>query len=113
MPLVASVRLRYASQDYWFDPAGLDIKAGDHVLVETSKGNEIGLIAARDQEALAVFHDLVEKNHLDMSPSAVEFSFDESHATFYFTSDERVDFRGLVRDLAAAFHTRIESPFIV
>ena len=43
MPLVASVRLRYASQDYWFDPAGLDIKAGDHVLVETSKGNEIGL----------------------------------------------------------------------
>ncbi len=142
MPLVASVRLRYASQDYWFDPAGLDIKAGDHVLVETSKGNEIGLcthdvvdvdeaevtkplkpviriateedlaksdeIAARDQEALAVFHDLVEKNHLDMSPSAVEFSFDESHATFYFTSDERVDFRGLVRDLAAAFHTRID-----
>lgn len=142
MPLVASVRLRYASQDYWFDPAGLDIKAGDHVLVETSKGNEIGLcthdvvdvdevevtkplkpviriateedlaksdeIAARDQEALAVFHDLVEKNHLDMSPSEVEFSFDESHATFYFTSDERVDFRGLVRDLAAAFHTRID-----
>lgn len=134
MPLVASVRLRYASQDYWFDPAGLDVKAGDHVLVETSKGTEIGLctqdvvdveevelakplkpiiriateedlekadeIAARDQEALAVFHDLADKNHLDMSPSAVEFSFDESHATFYFTSDDRVDFRGLVRDLA-------------
>lgn len=107
MPLVASVRLRYASQDYWFDPAGLDVKAGDHVLVETSKGTEIGLcthdvvdveevelakplkpviriateedlekadeIAARDQEALAVFHDLADKNHLDMSPSAVEF----------------------------------------
>ncbi|MEI3376987.1 MAG: stage 0 sporulation family protein [Coriobacteriales bacterium] len=142
MPLVASVRLRYASQDYWFDPAGLELKAGDHVLVETSKGTEIGLcthdvtevdeaevtkplkpvvriateedlaksdeIAARDQEALAVFHELVEKNHLDMSPSAVEFSFDESHATFYFTSDERVDFRGLVRDLAAEFHTRVD-----
>ena len=43
MPLVASVRLRYASQDYWFDPAGLDVKVGDHVLVETSKGSEIGL----------------------------------------------------------------------
>lgn len=142
MPLVASVRLRYASQDYWFDPAGLDVKAGDHVLVETSKGTEIGLctqdvvdveevelakplkpviriateedlekadeIAARDQEALAVFHDLADKNHLDMSPSAVEFSFDESHATFYFTSDDRVDFRGLVRDLAAEFHTRVD-----
>ena len=142
MPLVASVRLRYASQDYWFDPAGLDVKAGDHVLVETSKGTEIGLctqdvvdveevelakplkpiiriateedlekadeIAARDQEALAIFHDLADKNHLDMSPSAVEFSFDESHATFYFTSDDRVDFRGLVRDLAAEFHTRVD-----
>lgn len=142
MPLVASVRLRYASQDYWFDPAGLDVKAGDHVLVETSKGKEIGLcthdvvevdesevtkplkpviriateedlvksdeIAAHDQEALAVFHDLVEKNHLDMSPSAVEFSFDESHATFYFTSEERVDFRGLVRDLASEFHMRVD-----
>ena len=142
MPQVASVRLRYASQDYWFDPAGLDVKAGDHVLVETSKGNEIGLcthdvvevdeaevtkplkpviriateedlarsdeIAARDQEALATFHELVEKNHLDMSPSAVEFSFDESHATFYFTSDDRVDFRGLVRDLASEFHTRVD-----
>lgn len=43
-----------------------------------------------------------------MSPSAVEFSFDESHATFYFTSDDRVDFRGLVRDLAAEFHTRVD-----
>ena len=142
MPLVASVRLRYASQDYWFDPAGLDVKVGDHVLVETSKGSEIGLcthdveevdesevtkplkpviriateedlakgdeLATRAQEALAVFHDLVEKNHLDMSPSAVEFSFDESHATFYFTSEERVDFRGLVRDLASEFHTRVD-----
>lgn len=142
MPSVASVRLRYASQDYWFDPAGIDVHEGDHVVVETSKGNEIGLatqgvveieevelakplkpvlriateedlakadeIAVRAQEALAVFHELVEKNKLDMAPALVEFSFDETHATFYFTSEERVDFRGLVRDLAAEFHVRVD-----
>lgn len=142
MPQVASVRLRYASQDYWFDPVGLEIKQGDHVLVETSKGNEIGLctrdieevaieqiskplkpvirvatdedlekcdeLAQRSTEALAVFRELVEKHGLDMNPSAVEFMFDEEHATFYFTSDERVDFRALVRDLASEYHIRID-----
>ncbi len=142
MPQVASVRLRYASQDYWFDPAGLEIKKGDHVLVETSRGNEIGLctqdieevpidevtkplkpvlrvateedleksdeLAQRGVEALAMFRELVEKHELDMSPAAVEFMFDEEHATFYFTSEDRVDFRSLVRDLASEFHIRID-----
>lgn len=142
MPQVASVRLRYSAQDYWFDPAGLEIKEGDHVLVETSKGKEIGLctqgleeveehlitkplkpvvrvataddlihadeINHKDQEALAVFRDLVEKDGLDMAPSAVEFSFDETHATFYFTADDRVDFRGLVKELAGKFHVRVD-----
>ena len=142
MPQVASVRLRYASQDYWFDPAGNDVKRGDHVLVETSRGREIGLctqdveevdieqiakplkpvvrlateddlekcdeLARRAQDALGVFRELVEKHELDMNPSAVEFMFDEEHATFYFTSDERVDFRSLVRELASEFHLRID-----
>jgi cell fate regulator YaaT (PSP1 superfamily) len=142
MPQVASVRLRYASQDYWFDPAGLEVNKGDHVLVETSRGEEIGLctedvvevdsselskplkpvvrIATEDdlkksdelderaQKALAIFRELVEKHGLDMSPAAVEFMFDESHATFYFTSDDRIDFRSLVRDLAAEFHIHVD-----
>ncbi len=38
----------------------------------------------------------------------VEHLFDGSKIIFYFTADERVDFRALVRDLAAKFHTRIE-----
>jgi cell fate regulator YaaT (PSP1 superfamily) len=38
----------------------------------------------------------------------VEHLFDGSKIIFYFTADERVDFRGLVRDLASRFHTRIE-----
>ena len=37
-----------------------------------------------------------------------EYTFDNSKILFYFTSDKRVDFRALVKDLAAAFHTRIE-----
>ena len=38
----------------------------------------------------------------------VEYSFDSSKITFFFTSDGRIDFRELVKDLAACFHTRIE-----
>ena len=38
----------------------------------------------------------------------VEYSFDASKAVFFFTSDGRVDFRELVKDLASRFHTRIE-----
>jgi cell fate regulator YaaT (PSP1 superfamily) len=37
-----------------------------------------------------------------------EYTFDGARLTFYFTAEERVDFRALVRDLAAQFHTRIE-----
>lgn len=43
MPTVAVVRLRHASKDYWFDPNGVDVHEGDHVIVETMRGTEIGL----------------------------------------------------------------------
>ena len=49
------------------------------------------------------------KNHgLDMSLVEVEYTFDNSKLTFYFTCESRVDFRELVKDLASTFHTRIE-----
>jgi cell fate regulator YaaT (PSP1 superfamily) len=50
----------------------------------------------------------IEKHGLDMRLVEVEHLFDGSKIIFYFTADERVDFRALVRDLAAKFHTRIE-----
>ena len=43
MPKVAVVRMRYVSKNYWFSPQNLAIEEGDHVVVETARGQEIGL----------------------------------------------------------------------
>ncbi|MEG0319405.1 MAG: regulatory iron-sulfur-containing complex subunit RicT, partial [Niameybacter sp.] len=48
------------------------------------------------------------KHNLNMKLIDVEYTFDNNKILFYFTSDERVDFRELVKDLAAVFRTRIE-----
>lgn len=50
----------------------------------------------------------VRQHQLPMKLVEAEYTFDGSRLTFYFTADERVDFRALVRDLAATFRTRIE-----
>jgi cell fate regulator YaaT (PSP1 superfamily) len=65
-------------------------------------------IHRREREAVAVYRRLVSKHKLDMKPTDVEFSFDGTRAVFYFVAEERVDFRDLVRDLAAEFHTRVD-----
>ncbi len=62
--------------------------------------------AARD--ALPVFKQMVSEKGLDMHPVAVEFLFDGDKAVFYFEAEKRVDFRELVRALAARFHKRID-----
>jgi cell fate regulator YaaT (PSP1 superfamily) len=50
----------------------------------------------------------VEEHQLDMKMVDVEYTFDRNKIIFYFTADGRVDFRDLVKDLAAIFRTRIE-----
>lgn len=50
----------------------------------------------------------IEEHGLDMKLVDVEYQFDRNKITFYFTSDKRVDFRALVRDLASRYRTRIE-----
>ncbi len=62
----------------------------------------------KEQEAFAACEKLVEEHQLDMKLVEVEYSFDGGKVIFFFTSDGRVDFRELVKDLAAKFHTRIE-----
>lgn len=62
----------------------------------------------KEKEALAECEKLVKSHNLQMDLTHVEYSFDGSKIIFYFTSDGRVDFRNLVKDLAAKFHTRIE-----
>jgi cell fate regulator YaaT (PSP1 superfamily) len=59
-------------------------------------------------EALEVFTNKIAEHQLPMKPVDVEFEDDRSRVTFYFTAENRVDFRALVRDLARVYRTRIE-----
>jgi len=62
----------------------------------------------REQEAFQVCLEKIEKHQLPMKLVGVEYTFDNSKIIFYFTAEGRVDFRELVKDLAAVFKTRIE-----
>ena len=63
---------------------------------------------SREHEALGIFREKVAEHELDMKLVDVECSFEGNKITFYFTSDGRVDFRELVKDLAGVFRSRIE-----
>ena len=63
---------------------------------------------AREKRACDVCRQKITAHGLDMQLVRAECAFDGSKILFYFTADERVDFRELVKDLASAFHTRIE-----
>src|SRR5437867_414130 len=62
----------------------------------------------KEKDALVRCAERIRQHSLPMKLVESEYTFDGSRLTFYFTADERVDFRALVRDLAAAFRTRIE-----
>ena len=63
---------------------------------------------ARERRAFEVCMQKIQSHGLDMQLVSAECAFDGSKILFYFTADERVDFRELVKDLAGVFHTRIE-----
>ncbi len=63
---------------------------------------------AREQEAYRVCNQKIAEHKLEMKLVSVEVLFDNSKMLFYFTANGRVDFRGLVKDLASVFRTRIE-----
>ncbi len=62
----------------------------------------------KEKEIMMVFAEKIEFHKLDMKPIDIDCTFDGSKILFYFTSDGRVDFRELVKDLAAIYRTRIE-----
>lgn len=63
---------------------------------------------AKEKEAFGIAVKNIKKHKLDMNLIDVEYKFDNSKILFYFTADGRIDFRELVKDLAAIFKTRIE-----
>ena len=66
------------------------------------------LCKAREKEAFAIAEEKIAAHGLDMKLVDVECNFEGSKILFFFTSDGRVDFRELVKDLAGVFRTRIE-----
>ena len=139
---VIGVRFKKAGKLYYFDPNGLQLKEGEHAIVETVRGVEYGTVIKgntmvddndviqplkkvirvatpeddaceeenrqKEREAFEVCFEKIAKHGLDMKLIDVEITFDHNKLIFYFTSDERVDFRELVKELAAVFRTRIE-----
>ncbi len=142
MTEVISVKFNSHGKAYYFDPIGVEVKTGDTVIVETSKGLDIGecafgahyvtdesiipplkpvirvateddlRIAAsnkeREKEAFEICKEKIAAHGLDMKLVDVECGFEGNKMLFFFTADGRVDFRDLVKDLAAVFRTRIE-----
>ncbi len=62
----------------------------------------------KEKEAFDICLAKIAKHKLDMKLIQVEYTFDNNKVLFYFTADGRIDFRELVKDLAAVFKTRIE-----
>jgi len=62
----------------------------------------------KEKEAFDICLEKIKKHNLEMKLIDVEYTFDNNKILFYFTADGRVDFRELVKDLAAVFKTRIE-----
>jgi len=74
--------------------------AKDKLIVDENK--------AAAEEAYSICSQKVVEHKLDMKLVDVSYTFDRNKVVFYFTADGRVDFRDLVKDLAAIFRTRIE-----
>lgn len=139
---VVSIKFKNRGKCYFFDPNGFDVKSGDKVIVETSKGLEIAdcsygvhavedtavvqplrpvvriatkddlrvaeINTKREKEAFDICQKKIAEHELDMKLVDVECNFEGNKTTFFFTSDGRVDFRELVKDLAGIFRNRIE-----
>ncbi len=142
MTEVISVKFKNRGKSYFFAPNGKTVKAGEQVIVETSKGLEIAdcchgnhmvedtavvqplrpvvRIATRDdlrvaeinkkreKEPFDICQQKIAEHGLDMKLVDVECNFEGNKTMFFFTSDGRVDFRELVKDLAGIFRNRIE-----
>lgn len=79
------------------------------VRITTEKDEKMRLEnKAKEEDAFNICLEKIKKHELDMKLIDVEYKYDGSKIIFYFTADGRIDFRELVKDLAAIFRTRIE-----
>jgi len=85
------------------EPLSMLVRKADAKDIERHQQNRTS-----EREAMSVCRTRIESFGLPMDLVDAEWQFDHHRITFFFISDGRVDFRELVRDLAAIFHTRIE-----
>lgn len=139
---VVDIQFRPGQKIYFFDPDGQRFADGDHIIIDTARGEEFGICVggnhkippknvvaplrkvlrratpqdektiqenrAKEKRAFEVCQQKIAEHGLDMQLVNAEVAFDGSKILFYFTADERVDFRELVKNLASVFRTRIE-----
>ncbi len=89
----------------------IDLKYEPLTILRKATDDDMGKLRFNREKEIESFGEcakLVEKHNLDMKLVDVEYQFDCNKLTFYFTADQRVDFRDLVKDLAAIYKTRIE-----
>jgi cell fate regulator YaaT (PSP1 superfamily) len=91
------------------EPAEIDVEMKEVLRHATEKDVEhLNEIRAKESEALRVCQQKVAEHKLPMKLVDVEYQFYGNKITFYFTSEGRIDFRELVKDLAGVFRTRID-----
>ena len=96
---LASVKFKSAGKVYYFS-TDIELDKGDKVVVETARGVELGEIS-QSLKSISEFN-------LDMQLTNCEFTLDKAKVIFMYTSDVRVDFRELLKELATVFRCRIE-----
>ncbi len=80
-------------------------------LQRLAEPHEVSLVAQLEgeaREAMRVFREQIKAHKLEMKPIRAEFSFDAKRLSFYYSAEQRIDFRDLVRDLAKHFGVRID-----
>jgi cell fate regulator YaaT (PSP1 superfamily) len=142
-PEIVEVGFKKSRKGCYLNYHRLELDAGDFVVVEAEKGNDLGKVLQKinsdeflrnvkeepkiilrkaaqedldqvdknrenEDAAFKVCKDFIHRRNLNMKLVDAEYQFDANKLTFFFTSDERVDFRDLVKDLASKYRTRIE-----
>ena len=139
---VVGIRFKRTGRVYYFDPVGIELDVGDQVVVQTTRGMELGKVViaprqvlaseiseplkpvirkaeaedieswknleAKEEEALIECGKMIARFELPMKLISAEYNLDNSRLTFYFSAEERVDFRKLVKELMGRFKTRVE-----
>lgn len=142
MAIVVGVRFREVGKIYYFDSSFIHYNIGDRLIVETSRGLELGNVVIptsevadekiipplkevkrvataedlerdrqnreKEYDALKICRVKAKELGLMMKVISAEYTFDNAKILFHFIADGRIDFRELVKELAAIFRTRIE-----